>query len=332
MAIVALLMCTACAASSNAGAIQSAATDVSNAARVAGTTAQIEGTSTSRVDGSYTAQTYDLDPDDMLSIPGSTDVVSINLSGGEPRSLSASQLADIKDAISSVEQLGDCGFVFLDVANGHGLAYNADQVMYVASAAKAPFIYHLVKTVPNLDEDERQNVEWTIVDSENEALETLFFDHLNDGYDEFMTGFDVYHEDYSVDFYPKMAARNLTAIWADILLYIRGGSEDAQWLADLFSSTETSFIRDGLSGTGAAVMNKAGWIVEQNYDYEYDDESEEESSLDDMVYKSVSDAAIIEADGRTYLMTIVTSQPDMGMTELNVSNLTRALFDQRSAF
>ena len=326
MAVVAMLLCAACAANPSAGTIQSAATDVSNAARVAGTASQ--------VDSAYTAQTYDLDPNDMLSIPDSTDVVSINLNGGHVRELSDSRLGDIKNAIASIEELGHCSFVFFDVDNGHGLAYNADEVMYVASAAKAPFIYHLVTTVPNLTEDERQNVEWAIVDSENEAFETLFFDHLDEGYPEWMTGFDVHHDDYYYDFYPKMSARSLASIWADLLLYLQGGSNEAQWLAELFGSTTTSFIRDGLYDTGAVVMDKAGWIVEESELYgTYEDEDGDELvSYEILQYRSVSDAGIIQADGRTYIMAIVTDQPDMGTTEANVSVLARALFDQRSAF
>ena len=107
-----------------------------------------------------------------------------------------------------------------------------------------------------------------------------------------------------------MSARSLASFWAEILTYVQGGSDDAKWLAGLLGSTSTSFIRDGLQGTGANVINKGGWIAEEGY-------------------ASVSDAAIIEFDGHVYIMAIVTEEADWSETESNVTNLARALFDAR---
>ena len=109
-----------------------------------------------------------------------------------------------------------------------------------------------------------------------------------------------------------MSARSLASFWVEILDYVNSESEDAQWFAELLASTETSFIRDGVGETGARVMNKGGWIGEENY-------------------ASVTDAGIIELNGHTYLMVIVTGQmDDEAITEINVTNLASALFAVRN--
>ena len=95
-----------------------------------------------------------------------------------------------------------------------------------------------------------------------------------------------------------------------MLAYVGEGSETAQWLWDLTGQTTVSFIRDGLEGLGAVVHSKAGWC------------SDSDSS-----YNSVSDAGVVDLDGRTYIMSIMTGMPDTESNRALVGQLARALAD-----
>lgn len=324
-ALIAGLALAACSGGQRNGDVLSEAADeVSNAAHVAEATAHLEN--------AYSVQTYALDPQDMLAISDAAEIMPINLSGGSPEAPDDAALSDVRAVLAAIEERGDCGFVFFDVSNGHGFAYNAGEEMYIASSAKAPFACYLLSSGADLSEYDRQNIEWAIVDSENEAFEDVYMSHIGEGYIDWMSHHGVYHDNYYGDFYPPMSARSLASIWADILLYTQGGSSDGAWLGSLLSSTTVSFIRDGLSGTGAEVMNKAGWINEGAGAGYYEDEDSDEGGwwYETMEYRAVADAAIVESDGNTYLMAIVTSQPDSDSAEANVSELARALFDLRS--
>lgn len=263
--------------------------------------------------GKFTGSVKDINPSAMLSIPGSKSVESI-IVGKDAASSEACAFntGEIEMAISAIEEYGDCGFVFLDMNTGRGLAYNADEEMYIASAAKVVLAHFALQNGAAENEDERYNMEEAIKYSENEAYEGFGYNYSGNGYGEWLNAHDVWFDDYVFDLYPPMSARSLASFWVEILKYVSGESEDAQWFAELLSSTEMSFIRDGVSETGALVMNKGGWIGEEGY-------------------ASVTDAGIIELNGHTYLMVIITGQfDDEGITEVNVTNLANALFAVRN--
>lgn len=271
---------------------------------------------------------YDANSADFLAIPPSTSVLDITLSAdGVAAKESGSDFKAIHLMTSAIEAKGDCGFVFVDLDSGKGFAYNADKVMYVASAAKMPFVYWLLTSGIELDEYDREEVGWVIEDSDNDSFEDLFFRYYENGYPDYMEAHDVTHSDYYYDFYPRMSARSLASIWAEVYQYLQSGSEDARWLSGLLGITTTSFIRDGLYDAKAEVMNKAGWIGEESWE-EYDDGVDKRVESE---YCSVSDAGIIQANGHTYLMVIVTSQFDDEEAETNVSALARVLFDERAS-
>lgn len=253
----------------------------------------------------------DIDASAMLAIPGSQAIEAITIDNGAvTTSACPFDTSSIKSAISTIEEQADCGFVFVDMTTGRGVAYNADEPIYIASAAKVVLTHFALQNGAAGDEGERFNIEEAILYSDNDAYEGFGYNYSSDGYGEWLSSHDVWFDDYVFDLYPPMSARSLASFWVDILHYIGDGSEDAQWFAGLLSSTETSFIRDATSQTGAFVMNKGGWIAEEGY-------------------ASVTDAGIIQLDGRTYLMVIVTGQFDEGITEENVTALASALFDSR---
>ena len=265
---------------------------------------------------------------DMLGIPGSTDVITLDLADGKtaPAGTGAA-IGNVRNAIAEVEEQGNCGFVFVDMGTGYGLAYNADAVMYIASASKAPFIYWLLTSGIELDEWERQELEWVITDSDNESFEDLYASHYDSDYENMMSAHGVPANDYWGNYYPSMSARSLAALWVEMQSFMQGGSSDAQWLAGLLGETTTSFINDGLEGTGAVVINKAGWISEDGGYYSEAGDGDYELFR----YESVTDAGLVSIDGNVYLMVIATDQPDGDASEWNVSELARALFDARSA-
>ncbi len=261
---------------------------------------------------------------DVLGIPQSKNVTTLDLSQGQSAQAGNDvALGRVRSAIAAIEELGDCGFVFIDMGTGRGLAYNVGQVMYVASAAKAPFVYWLLTSKVGLDEWERQSADWIITESDNESFEELFANYYDSDYATMMEAHGVPENDYSGNYYPNMSAKSLAALWVEMQAFMQSGSPDAQWLADLLASTSTSFIRDGLEGTDAVVINKAGWISEDGGYYS-------EDSDEAIAYESVTDAGLISVDGQVYLMAIVTNQPDGDTSEQGVRDLARALFDARS--
>lgn len=254
---------------------------------------------------------FSLKSADMLSIEGSESVVSVNLSPSSTRAdLDPVRLQPVEAALSEIREEGPCGFVFIDVGTGHGLAYNSDEAVYIASSSKAVFAYYALTRGAGESSYQRDNIESAIVYSDNDAYEAFGYSYFDNECGDWMERHGVGSTVYQGDLYPRMSARSLASFWVDILHYLEAGSEDAVWFGDLLSRTSVSFIRDGLEGSGAAVMNKAGWIA----DWEAD---------------SVSDAAIVKADGRTYLMVIVTGMPAWESTEASVSTLASALFALR---
>ncbi len=321
IALVAFVLAT----NSQSSGKPDAAQTIEAVGHVANGVHDVEGVGADAAASHPVVHTYDLDASDLLAIPASTSIASIQLGdGATSQTPSGIDLSDVQSAVSAIQQNGECGFVFVDADTGKGLAYNAAEVLYVASVAKAPFVYWLLTSGVGLDEWELEEVQWIIEDSENEAFEDLFMRYYENSYANMMARYGIQHEDYHGDYYPKMSARSLAGLWADMYAYTQSGSEDGTLLGSLFTITTTSFIRDGVDDAGAIVMNKAGWIGEESSYYFGEDD------YDGVVeYDSVSDAGIIMADGHTYLMVIVTSQPDSSVNEAKVSTLARALFDQR---
>ena len=254
-----------------------------------------------------TTDAYALNPADLLSIPGSDAPITINLSpSAQPAELSAEQLQPVNDALSSIHENGSCGFVFLDVSTGHGIAFNADEAMYIASASKAMLAYYAIREGDTWD----GNIESAISDSNNDAYEAFGYQYFTGDYIDWLGNHDIEHDAWSGDLYPKTSARGLASIWAEILQFLQEDSDESRWFAGLLSETNQSYIRDALEDRGAEVMNKAGWIADDEFD-------------------SITDAGIIQMGGYTYLMVIETSQPAWGGGEEAVSDLAAALFNLR---
>ncbi len=324
------------------------ASEVEAAADVASGAAHVEGGDSG---GSPTQSSYELNPADLLTVPATSKVTGFSLGSADAPTFSVAKLRDVNAVIEEIESQtnagfdggnmyggmyggrqgggrdgdgrdGDgevegesscsCGFVFLNVGTGRGLAYNAGEVMYIASAAKAPVSLYALTHGAGASAYEREDIEQTITYSDNDSFEAFAYTYATADYVQWLGLYEAYHDDAYYDLYPMMSARSLAAFWAEILQYVQAGSPDAKWFASLLESTDTSFIRDAIGEKDVVVMNKGGWNSEEGFE-------------------SVSDAAIVQEDGRTYLMVIVTNQPDGGVSEANVTALASALFALRSS-
>lgn len=317
-----LSACVLVLACACAGASQSVVGKVAAAVDVACATTGAQGPQ-SNLGG----QKSSLDAGNLLSVAGSSGIVLFNAKDNSGTTPDYAALADVRAAVKDIEESGQCGFVFLDAVTGRGLAYNAAEPLYIASAAKAPVSFYALQNGAGENEAERDGIEGAILYSDNDSYESFAYNYTDTAYSRWLVAHDIDHDNYSYDLYPPMSARTLACIWLEILQYVQAGSADAQWFADLLASTDTSFIRDATPGN-ALVMNKGGWINEgSEWVGGYDEDGEAYRS--DLYYASVSDAGIIACDGKTYVMAIVTDQPDEGATEANVVALARALFDAR---
>lgn len=289
---------------------------VVNATGMCSSTAQLEPTHPAVFSATKEQPiSYTLNPDDLLSVADSDKVESVNLEATAPAfSVGSALLGSINADIAAIEKKAPCGFVFMDVSTGRLLAYHAGKTMYVASASKAPLVYYAVthpEDEAGLSDEDRERAEAAIVESDNDSFFELCNTYFNEGYLKWLLTFDIEDPEGKDDYFPTMSPRALGSVWADILQYLQKGSEDARWLESPFSTTEESYIRSGLKGTGATVFDKAGWM----YDAEV---------------SSVSDAGIVRADGRMYLMVIVTEQSEMDSSSRdNVARLARDLFNAR---
>lgn len=251
----------------------------------------------------------------ILSIPDGERVsaLALNPSYSSPK-LDTSILPKIEQAISEIEQNGECGFVFLNLQTGRGIAYRADARPYIASASKAPVVLYALQQAEaqqqEIPEWERQEMEAALKHSDNDAFDAFGFNYMNGEYASWLAAYDVdYNAEYGLYLYAS--ARNMAAIWNDIDAYLQTNTENARWFADCLANTNRSFIRDGISETEAKTWNKGGWIASEGM-------------------SSTSDAGIIELDGSRYLMAIVTGQPNSVDAQERVATLARLLFAERN--
>lgn len=238
----------------------------------------------------------------------------------------------LQDALSQAQELGDVGVVFYDLSSGKGVTYNADAEVYGASSYKALYALYICESLVetgqvSLDDSlgtyggynmgwqtVRDLIEAAVVNSDNDSFIALraAFDRV--GYEDWIFGLGVDYDtalDPMSDF-PTYCPRTSAKLWCEMSEYLSHDTETSQWLSGLLASTARSFIRDGIADDQALVRNKAGWISE------------------DGCY-STCDAGLIDIDGRTYVMSIMTSMPWSDRSSEVTAAIAKALFDTRAA-
>ena len=245
--------------------------------------------------------------------------------------LEGGSLAALQDALDQAQELGDVGVVFYDLSSGKGVTYNADIEVYGASSYKALYALYICESLVetgqvSLDDTlgtyggysmgwqtVRDLIEAAVVNSDNDSFIALraAFDHA--GYEDWIVSLGIDYDtalDPMSDF-PTYCPRTSAKLWREMSEYLSCGSEASQWLSELLSSTSCSFIRDGIADEQVLVRNKAGWISE------------------DGCY-STCDAGLIDIDGRTYVMSIMTSMPWSDRSSELVAAIAKVFFDTRA--
>lgn len=269
---------------------------------------------------------------DFDDIPSGDTVQTFSLVDENNPVLADDVLAVLQNALDQAQELGDVGVVFHDLSSGKGVTYNADAEVYGASSYKALYALYICESLVetgqvSLDDTlgtyggysmgwltVRELIEAAVVNSDNDSFIALRAAFDQDGYEDWIAALGVEDEvalDPMSDF-PTYCARTSAKLWREMSGYLSWGSEASQWLSELLSSTSRSFIRDGIADEQVLVRNKAGWISE------------------DGCY-STCDAGLIDVDGHSYVMSIMTSMPWSDQSSEAVAAIAKALYDVRSS-
>ena len=269
---------------------------------------------------------------DFNDIPSGDTVQTFSLVDDQIPVLEDESLAALQDTLDQAQELGDVGVVFYDLSSGKGVTYNADAEVYGASSYKALYVLYvcelLVETGQvSLDDTlgtyggysmgwltVRDLIETSVVNSDNDSFIALRATFDQDGYEDWIAALGVEDEvalDPMSDF-PTYCPRTSAKLWREMSEYLSRESETSQWLSGLLASTTRSFIRDGIADDHAMVRNKAGWISEAGCN-------------------ATCDAGLIDVDGDTYIMSIMTSMPWSDRSSEAVAAIAKALFDTRAA-
>lgn len=269
---------------------------------------------------------------DFNDIPSGDTVQTFSLVDNKTPTLENESLALLQDALSRAQELGDVGVVFYDLSSGKGVTYNPDVEVYGASSYKALYALYICESLVetgqvSLDDSlgtyggynmgwqtVRDLIEAAVVNSDNDSFIALraAFDHA--GYEDWIVSLGIDYDtalDPMSDF-PTYCPRTSAKLWREMSEYLSCGSETSQWLSGLLTSTTRSFIRDGIADDQVSVRNKAGWINE------------------DGCY-STCNAGLIDVDGHSYVMSIMTSIPWSDQSSEAVVAIAKALFDVRSS-
>ena len=269
---------------------------------------------------------------DFNDIPSGDTVQTFSLVDDQIPVLEDESLAALQDTLDQAQELGDVGVVFYDLSSGKGVTYNADAEVYGASSYKALYVLYvcelLVETGQvSLDDTlgtyggnsmgwltVRDLIETSVVNSDNDSFVALRATFDQDGYEDWIAALGVEDEvalDPMSDF-PTYCPRTSAKLWREMSEYLSRESETSQWLSGLLASTTRSFIRDGIADDHAMVRNKAGWISEAGCN-------------------ATCDAGLIDVDGDTYIMSIMSSMPWSDRSSEAVAAIAKALYDTRAA-
>lgn len=269
---------------------------------------------------------------DFNDIPSGDTVQTFSLVDDQIPVLEDENLAALQDTLDQAQELGDVGVVFYDLSSGKGVTYNADAEVYGASSYKALYVLYvcelLVETGQvSLDDalgtyggysmgwlTVRDLIETSVVNSDNDSFVALRATFDQDGYEDWIAALGVEDEvtlDPMSDF-PTYCPRTSAKLWREMSEYLSRESETSQWLSGLLASMTRSFIRDGIADDHAMVRNKAGWISEAGCN-------------------ATCDAGLIDVDGDTYIMSIMSSMPWSDRSSEAVAAIAKALYDTRAA-
>lgn len=226
--------------------------------------------------------------------------------------------SDLNAAIDSMESEGySVGCFFLNLNTGQGIAYNLDTRIYGASSFKGIYAAylseHLADGKSGLSSSAISLMDASVRYSDNNA-----FSNLRNRYDG--SGFTDWLESCGVDsdiahdtHFPRYSARESALLWFHIYTYLQSDTQAAKHLREIYTQTNLSLIRDVAeeNAEDATVMNKAGWIASSPR------------------FSGLCDAGLIECDGTTYLMSVMSSAPDSTGHREKLTSIIEELFKLR---
>ncbi len=226
--------------------------------------------------------------------------------------------SDLNAAIDSMESEGySVGCFFLNLNTGQGVAYNLDTRIYGASSFKGIYAAylseHLADGKSGLSSSAISLMDASVRYSDNNA-----FSNLRNRYDG--SGFTDWLESCGVDsdiahdtHFPRYSARESALLWFHIYTYLQSDTQAAKHLREIYTQTNLSLIRDVAEENAAdvTVMNKAGWIASSPR------------------FSGLCDAGLIECDGTTYLMSVMSSAPDSTGHREKLTSIIEELFRLR---
>lgn len=226
--------------------------------------------------------------------------------------------SDLNAAIDSMESEGySVGCFFLNLNTGQGVAYNLDTRIYGASSFKGIYAAylseHLADGKSGLSSSAISLMDASVRYSDNNA-----FSNLRNRYDG--SGFTDWLESCGVDsdiahdtHFPRYSARESALLWFHIYTYLQSDTQAAKHLREIYTQTNLSLIRDVAEENTeeVTVMNKAGWIASSPR------------------FSGLCDAGLIECDGTTYLMSVMSSAPDSAGHREKLTSIIEELFKLR---
>lgn len=267
---------------------------------------------------------FPVKPADIYSMPASEGAwaFSLNPSTSLAPKLSESAAARINQARSYFDVRGSrCGYLLVDLETGRGVGGGYDELVYGASTFKGILCAYLCEELVDKGAVSQSRVNSlvtsTIVASDNNTYRSLYnsYAHSGEGLSAWVANLGVGTENVCRFRFPTYSARESAALWAHIAAYLESDGESTMWLSSLYEQTNVSHIRAAVErgvneGSlacegGWRVMNKAGWIAGST--------------------NSTSDAGIVEANGRRYVMSIMTSAPDCDASREACTQLALAL-------
>ena len=266
---------------------------------------------------------FEVTADGLLSLPGQEEPFAFALDEEDATMPQlSSEHAEALDAALEAASEGDAqvGCILVDLQTGRGIAANLDAQPYGASAFKGPFCAFLCDRADHGGADVngiQESIEAIVVYSDNDAYDALRASMGDEDLANWLAECGVPEdEQLHRDWYPFQSARESSIMWLHINDYLNSDAEHAEWLSGLFGDTQVSFIRDGIDDKDVIVRNKGGWYV---------------ATWEDMdTWNGTCDAGIVECNGHTYLMSVMTGQPVTDEAMENVSAIAKALWDARA--
>ena len=271
---------------------------------------------------------------ELRGLSGATEPFAFALAEeDEGVALSSASASAIGETVTVFDQADwKSGYLLVDLETGRGIAGNIDERVFGASAIKGPFVHFLCEkwldTGKASLEDEvtvgektmtlKEAVEDAIIKSGNESYKVLFSTY-SAGWATWVGELGVGSEFNSHQRNPYYTARESALMWLAAYNYVNAEGDargqHAQWLSEMLSDTQVSFMRHAIAGGDVTVASKPGWYATPE-DSEYD-------------MDSFCEAGIVSEGGHDYLLTVMTDAAYKGTIENAFEDIIQAVWSAR---